>query len=211
MTIPVLLGAIVALLTTLFGALVGPALLERRQARWNDEFRRRQAREHPYIEFVNAVERIQLSLDLRAAGLALDRSAYLSEFRQLEEARAPIDLVGTVSTRVWAYRCRLAISGMDRILLKCGPGQEGILYRAKLHEARSNFVKYARAELSYVLAPTPEPTDTNEDSADGHDRWLHSDASANAEEAVRVPYAELSSWGVPALQEPGLDNRQPLE
>jgi hypothetical protein len=150
------------------------------------------------MEFANAIERIQLSLDLRVAGYEMDRNEYLSEFREMEAARARVDIVGTLTTRVWSYRCRLAVSGMERVLREHGP--DGGTYRAKLHEARFRFVNEARAELGFSDAPLAQ-TDAAEDSAAGHEEWLQSGATADARTAVLVPYAELSSWGFPTSHE----------
>ncbi|MCO5223219.1 MAG: hypothetical protein M9947_16845 [Thermomicrobiales bacterium] len=201
-----LITTIVALITTLTGALAGPLLLDWRKQSRDRLLRREVTRERPYLDFAAAVEQIQLDLDLMAEGYDVDRTEYLRHFTSMEEARSNIDLIGTLSARVWAYRCRLAISGMNRSLQSSLGTRTH--YRAKLHDARSAFITQARSELRLTEDLAPPPIDPNEDTATGHERWLELDATPNAAEAVRVAYAELEAWlvapppegdGVPAV------------
>lgn len=192
--------AIVGIAATLVGTLSGPALLERRKSRESLALRERTLREGPYTDFISALEDLQLTLDERARGRAYSEDSYGATFRLLERSRARIDLLGTDTTRIWSYRCRLTVSGMERALEL--NNDEGSHYRAKLHEARKYFVGQARIELSNAI--TIPVSSGSEDSASGHESWLKRTPSDDALAAITVAYAELTAWRSDGLQGPSI-------
>ena len=188
MSVQVALTLVAALIITLTGALFGPYVLDRRRATLEARAQRRINRQGPYVNFVASVEDLQLLLDASAKGESIGRERILEAFRAMEIQRAQVDIVGSSMIRVWAYRCRLALAGMDRDLVD--RHHQRAHFRSKLHDARKGFVILAREELSLEKAEV----ETSEDSMDGHQRWIESAATDDATGAITVPYADLTSW-----------------
>ena len=192
MDLSLVIVTVTGLTTTLIGAILGPQFLDKRRRLLDQQIREQNARERPYVDFATAVERTQLDLDMLASGVEIDHEQYVTNFRRMEEARSVLDLVGTQSVRVWAYRCRISITSMNRDFHL--PDRRNH-YRNKLHEARAEFVTYGRAEVGVVTETPPTPVSASEDSAASHLRWLDDDIDdVDAKRAVGVSLVEFEMW-----------------
>ena len=114
----------------------------------------------------------------------------------MESHRAIIDLIGSEPVRVWAYRCRLAASEVNSNLTN-GNTDLAFRYRAKLHDARSAFVRNCRPEVGIaaddsVTRPEHWLNDFGNDT-ESHEAWRDADPSEAAVKAARVAWSELHS------------------
>lgn len=194
------LGVSLVIISALIGALIGPIILEWQRRRSDRELRIQIARQKPYVDFAVAVEQVQLDLDLLISGRAVENSLLLSHFRMMEEARSWLDLEGTQSVRVWAYRCRISIT---KLCTYFEDHDRRSHFRTKLHEARSAFVKHARAEVGLVKTPTaPVPVDNDEDLGSAHEQWLEVPYEIeDVEAALGIVSTEFGSWKIPQFQD----------
>lgn len=194
------LGVSLVIISALIGALIGPIILEWQRRRSDRELRIQIARQKPYVDFAVAVEQVQLDLDLLISGRTAENSLLFTHFRMMEEARSRLDLEGTQSVRVWAYRCRIAIS---KLCTNFDDPERRTHFRQKLHQARSEFVQHSRAEVGLVKTPIPPlPLNEGEDSGRAHVRWL--DAPYRIEDvdtALGIDSTEFGSWKIPQFRD----------
>jgi len=187
--------ALAGIIGTLLGAIGGPLVADAWKRRNDAVAYARERRIGPYSAFAAAVETQQLELDRRIVGRTRDARLFDSQTDILETNRAQIDLVGSLPVRCWAYRCRLALTALDRSLVEADESRI-VHYRAKLHEARAMFATNARSEIGVAVdrdktADFGDPLGNFPDSERGHLAWLEESARDDALAASQVPRTEL--------------------
>lgn len=187
--------AVAGIAGTLLGSLLSPIFADMWRRRGDTRHYIKTSRLAPYSAFTSSAEALQLQLDRRVGGRSRDSELFDQQVDTLENARAQINLIGSLPVRAWAYRCRLAVTMLDRGLTE-GDVAKSLHHRAKLHEAIAQFVTAARAELGIDTrtAVVPEHTALGSfaDTAPGHLEWLTSAPEPPALEASIVPRTELS-------------------
>ena len=165
--------------------LAGPLLATRLQASSSLAQRMSTRRLDAYAVFAAHVESMQLQLDrATASGTEIDDTVMADLAAKLETSRAHIDFIGSTLIRVWAYRCSLAI---ERAVAESSSGESesGARARAKLHDARSQFVQNARRE-SATSQRHLRRAGHAEDNAFAHRAWLEGPPTSDAADAVAL-------------------------